>query len=185
MFGTPHGLNSSPASSAMQEVERFQQSLSAALVENIKDYSLNTNKAAAPAVAPTTTAAPAAAANDPAAPPVVAGGDSGDTPEVSPQEFDDAYWAKQPPAVQALRTMTDYDQRMNLVSQLTAQGYNIDVPIMAWGWDPAKVTAARQSYGYTWVPSAGQKPLAEAPGISLPGVEAYDPKKPPAHSMAV
>ena len=116
---------------------------------------------------------------------MVAGGDSGDTPEVSPQAFDDAYWAKQPPAVQALRTMTDYDQRMNLVTQLTAQGYNIDVPIMAWGWDPAKVTAARQSYGYTWVPSALQKPLAEAPGVSLPGVDAYDPKKPPAGSMAV
>lgn len=101
------------------------------------------------------------------------------------QSFDDAYWSKQPPAVQALRNMGDYDQRTQLASKLTAEGYNIDVPIMVWGWDPAKITAARQDYGYTWVPSAMQPAVTEAPGLGSPGVQAYDPKHQPDHSIAV
>jgi len=103
----------------------------------------------------------------------------------STQAFDDAYWAAQPPAVQALRTMDNYEQRTQLASELSAQGYKVDVPIMVWGWDPAKITAARQSYGYTWVPSATQASVAEAPGIKLPGMTAYDPNNPPAGSIAV
>jgi hypothetical protein len=121
-------------------------------------------------------ATPTAAVTTPAA-----SGSSDD----STQSFDDAYWAAQPPAVQALRNMEDYDQRSQLASQLSAQGYTIDVPIMVYGWDPAKVTAARESYGYTWVPSALQNPVEAAPGISVPGDVAYNPKNPPAGSIAV
>jgi hypothetical protein len=87
--------------------------------------------------------------------------------------------------VQALRNIDDYDQRSQMASELAAKGYNIDVPIMVYGWDPAKITAARESYGYTWVPSALQNPVAEAPGISTPGAKAYDPNNPPAGSIAV
>jgi hypothetical protein len=79
----------------------------------------------------------------------------------------------------------DYNQRTQLAAKLSAEGYDIDVPIMVYGWDPAKITAARESYGYTWVPSALQQPIAEAPGISTPGATAYDPKNPPAGSIAV
>ena len=106
-------------------------------------------------------------------------------PEATPQSFDDAYWAKQPTAVQALRNIDDTAERTQLASQLAGQGYTIDVPIMAWGWDPLIVTSLRQSYGYTWVPSALQNPIESAPGINNPGLTPYDPNNPPAGSIAV
>ena len=98
---------------------------------------------------------------------------------------DDAYWAQQPAAVQQLRNMQDFDQRKTVASQLAAEGYTIDVPIMVWGWDPSKTMAARQSYGYTWVPSALQAPVTAAPGITAPGMTSYDPSNPPAGSILV
>ncbi len=52
--------------------------------------------------------------------------------------------------------------------QLASEGYSIDVPIMVWGWDPSITTAMRQADGYTWVPSALQNPVEDAPG--LPGM---------------
>ncbi len=100
--------------------------------------------------------------------------------------FDNAYWASQPAAVQALRTMQNPDQRTALATQLANEGYSIDVPIMVWGWDPSIVTSMRQADGYTWVPSALQNPVESAPG--LPGMgtfAAYDPNSPPAGSIAV
>jgi hypothetical protein len=102
-----------------------------------------------------------------------------------PQSVDDAYWSKQPAAVQQLRNIQDQGQRTLLGAQLAAQGYSIDVPIMVWGWDPGITTQLRQSYGYTWVPSALQQPVAEAPGIFDPGLTPYDPAHPPAGSIAV
>jgi hypothetical protein len=99
--------------------------------------------------------------------------------------YDNAYWASQPSAVQALRNIDDYGQRSELAAKLSAEGYDIDVPIMVYGWDPAKITAARESYGYTWVPSAAQTPVEEAPGISTPGATAYNANNPPAGSIAV
>jgi hypothetical protein len=110
---------------------------------------------------------------------------AGSSSDDSTEAFDNAYWAAQPPAVQALRNMDSYEERTQLASQLSAQGYTIDVPIMVYGWDPAKITAARESYGYTWVPSASQNPIAEAPGISTPGTVAYNASNPPAGSIAV
>jgi len=103
---------------------------------------------------------------------------------VEDQAYDDAYWAQQPPAVQQLRDM-NYDQRVQVGSQLAAEGYTIDVPIMIWGWDPAKVTATREAAGYTWVPSALQANVTAAPGITAPGLTPYDPNNPPAGSIAV
>lgn len=101
------------------------------------------------------------------------------------EDFDDAYWAQQPPAVQQLRNISDPDQRTALATQLASEGYSIDVPIMDWGWDPAKVTQLRQSFGYTWVPSAEQANVTAAPGITGPGIIPYDPNNPPAGSIAV
>jgi hypothetical protein len=103
----------------------------------------------------------------------------------SDESYDDAYWASQPPAVQALRNTDDYSQRSELAAKLSAEGYDVDVPIMVYGWDPAKITAARESYGYTWVPSAAQTPVEQAPGISTPGGTAYNANNPPAGSIAV
>jgi hypothetical protein len=106
---------------------------------------------------------------------------------VDPQvAFDNAYWAKQPAAVQALRTIQDPEQRTAMATQLANEGYSIDVPIMVWGWDPSLTTSMRQADGYTWVPSALQKPVEVAPGLpSLGGNTAYDPNNPPAGSIAV
>lgn len=98
---------------------------------------------------------------------------------------DDAYWAKQPPAVQQLREIDDPDARKELATQLAAQGYSIDVPIMVWGFDAGKTTALRQQYGYTWVPSALQKPIELAPGLTMPGMDPYDPNNPPPGSILV
>ena len=98
---------------------------------------------------------------------------------------DDAYWAKQPAAVQQLREIADQPQRQQLAEQLAAQGYSIDVPVMVWGWDAGITTQLRESAGYTWVPSAMQQPVSEAPGINTAGLTPYDPSKPPAGSILV
>ncbi len=98
---------------------------------------------------------------------------------------DDAYWEKQPAAVRQLREIDDVDRRSQLGSQLASQGYSIDVPIMIWGWDAGLTTQLRQSYGYTWVPSAMSQAVSAAPGLSAPGMTAYDPAHGPAGSIAV
>jgi hypothetical protein len=104
---------------------------------------------------------------------------------LSAQSADDAYWSKQPAAVQQLRNIQDQGQRTLLATQLASEGYSIDAPIMILGWDAGITTQLRQSYGYTWVPSALQQPVAEAPGIYDPGLKPYDPAHPPAGSIAV
>lgn len=99
---------------------------------------------------------------------------------------DDAYWAKQPAAVQQLREMEDPEDRQALAGQLMSQGYSIDYSIMVMGMDAGKTTALRQAYGYTWVPSMGQNPIELAPG--LPGfgtLQQYDPDHGPEGSIAV
>ena len=98
---------------------------------------------------------------------------------------DDAYWAAQPPAIQQLREIQDPDARKAAAIQLAQQGYTIDVPIMAWGWDAAKTIEMRKTFGYTWVPSALQQPVTAAPGITGPGITPYDPDHPPVGSIKV
>jgi hypothetical protein len=109
------------------------------------------------------------------------------TSAVDQQEaFDNAYWASQPAPVQALRTMQNQEQREAAATQLANEGYSIDVPIMVWGWDPSITTAMRQSEGYTWVPSALQNPVEDAPGLpNLGTLAAYNPNNPPAGSITV
>ena len=105
---------------------------------------------------------------------------------------DDAYWAAQPPAVQAIRNMTlalnpdgSPNARETLAENLALAGNQIDVPIEAWGWDPTLTMAMRIQYGYTWVPSGLQSPVLLPPGLSMPGLPSYDPTKPPAGSIKV
>jgi hypothetical protein len=97
---------------------------------------------------------------------------------------DQAYWAEQPAAVQALQNMP-LDQRGQAALALAQQGYTIDVPIMVDGGDPLTIMMERQQYGYTWVPSAMQSPVDLAPGLNFPGLNAYDASNPPAGSIAV
>ncbi len=106
-------------------------------------------------------------------------------PTVLPDDnaaFDQAYWASQPPEVQAIESMASPEAT---ALSLAAKGFVIDVPIMIWKWDPWKVMRLRQQYGYTWVPSALQPPIQEAPGINEPGLTPYDPNNPPAGSIKV
>jgi hypothetical protein len=107
-----------------------------------------------------------------------------DTDTDSLMASDDAYWAAQPAAVQQLRNM-DSSQRDMVGTQLASEGYTIDVPIMIWGEDPTLTTQLRQSFGYTWVPSALQAPLTAAPGITGLGITPYDPNNPPTGSILV
>ena len=100
-------------------------------------------------------------------------------------EFDQAYWASQPPEVRALIGVADQDQRGAQAAQLASRGFTIDVPIMVWGWDPYQVMSLRANYGYTWVPSALQPAVAMAPGVSIPGAMPYDAAHPPAESIRV
>jgi len=112
--------------------------------------------------------------------------ESSSAPVDGQQAFDNAYWAEQPAAVQALRTMQNPGERTALATQLANQGYSIDVPIMVWGWDPSITTAMRQGYGYTWVPSALQNGIQVAPGLPSVGTQAaYDPNNPPPGSIGV
>ena len=101
------------------------------------------------------------------------------------QQFDAAYWASQPPEVQALASIADQDQRATQGATLATNGFTIDVPIMVWGWDPYLVMTMRAQFGYTWVPSALQPPVTIAPSSAQPGVVAYDPLHPPPGSIKV
>ena len=145
---------------------------------------LNTS-VASPAVAASPLASSAAAALPVASSAPQTEAAPASAPASSPQSVDDAYWSNQPAAVQQLRNIQDQGQRTLLGTQLASEGYSIDVPIMVWGWDPGTTTQLRQSYGYTWVPSALQQPVAEAPGIYNPGLTPYDPANPPAGSISV
>jgi hypothetical protein len=107
-------------------------------------------------------------------------------PPDAQQAFDNAYWASQPAAVQALQKIQDPAQRATMATQLASEGYSIDVPIMVWGWDPSITTAMRQADGYTWVPSALQSGVEMAPGLPGMGtIAAYDPNNAPAGSIPV
>jgi hypothetical protein len=98
---------------------------------------------------------------------------------------DNAYWAQQPAAVQQLRNIQSEPEREQVAAQLASEGYSIDVPVMVWGWDAGITTQLRETAGYTWVPSALQPNVTEAPGVNTPGFAPYNPANPPAGSILV
>jgi hypothetical protein len=104
--------------------------------------------------------------------------------DTTQEQFDQAYWASQPPEVQALPGIAE-DQRTARAADLATKGFTIDVPVMVWGWDPYLVMKLRSSFGYTWVPSALQPPIAMAPGVSGMLLPNYDPLHPPPGSIHV
>jgi hypothetical protein len=112
------------------------------------------------------------------------GGNSSAAVDESTMTPTDAYWAAQPTAVQALRYAPDAE-KPEMAQQLASEGYSIDVPIMVWGWDPLATMIQRQQEGYTWVPSALQASVEDAPGVSMPGSAPYNPNDPPAGSIQV
>lgn len=100
-------------------------------------------------------------------------------------EFNSAYWAHEPAEVRALKDIADDQARCSRAIELATKGYVIDVPIMAWGSDPYQTMRLRQSYGYTWVPSALMDPIIMSPGLHLNTLPDYDPNRPPAGSIKV
>lgn len=98
---------------------------------------------------------------------------------------DSIYLASLQPAVAALMSMQPDGTRESAAKDLATQGYTIDVPIQAWGWDATLTMALRKQYGYTWVPSALQPPVALPPGLSFPGLTPYDANNPPPGSILV
>jgi hypothetical protein len=87
--------------------------------------------------------------------------------------------------VQALRFLDDPLQRRQLAQDLAARGFQIDVPIMVWDWDPEMTMRLRQQAGYTWVPSALQNPVQIAPGLMCPGIDPYNPAARPPGAIVV
>ena len=102
-----------------------------------------------------------------------------------PAAFDQAYWLAQPAAVRNLAKLDDQNARSTQAAVLAMQGFTVDVPIDVYGWEPYLVMKLRQDFGYTWVPSALQAPVAIAPGLSAPGAVPYDPQHPPAGAIKV
>lgn len=109
------------------------------------------------------------------------------TEEQTIQIFDPVYWLSKPPEVRKLEinTTPDNDVRKARAIELALRGFQIDVPIMVWGWDPWKVMHLRQEFGYTWVPNALQAPVGAAPGLTGPGITPYDPNNPPGGAIRV
>jgi hypothetical protein len=179
----------SPASSAPSGSSLFPSASSSAASAATStpasagsDTSIFTSTPAAAAVASGSASAAAAGTSSPAASP--SSGQAPTAAQLAQMTPTEAYWAEQPPAVQALQNMP-LDQRPSAAAALAAQGYTIDVPIMVEGQDPLVTMLTRETDGYTWVPSAMQADVQVAPGISCPGFSSYDPAKPPAGSIEV
>ena len=105
--------------------------------------------------------------------------------DTTQQQFDQAYWASQPPEIQALQQIGDQNQRAAQAAQLATNGFTIDIPIMVWAWDPFLMMTLREQFGYTWVPSALQPAVTIAPGTAQAKVAPYDPLHPPPGSIKV
>ena len=94
-------------------------------------------------------------------------------PGVTQASFDQAFRAAQPKAVQAF--MENPNRTPVDALGLANEGYLIDMVTMYWGWSAYDQTIRRLSLGYTWVPSANMNPVSLAPGLSMSGLEPYDP----------
>jgi hypothetical protein len=101
------------------------------------------------------------------------------------QQFNDAYWASKHPDVRALRGMERMsEERTAAAVELMKRGFIIDKVIDLGEWDAYDAMRAREVYGFTWVPSLGQEPIAVMPGVEFPG-HTYDAKNPPPGSIRV
>jgi hypothetical protein len=113
---------------------------------------------------------------------LVASGTLAQTP-VTQASFDAAYWASKPPAVAALQTQNCPARTAQALS-LAAQGYTIGL-IEADCYDPYQFMSIAAQFGYTWLPTVLMPPVQLAPGLTQPGVQAYDPANPPAGAITV
>lgn len=76
------------------------------------------------------------------------------TAEVKDREtFNKLYWASKPAAVRALQSMPVEDARTQAAVTLAQQGYQIDVMVHVWGFDPWGTMQGRRVNGFKWVPA--------------------------------
>lgn len=99
--------------------------------------------------------------------------------------FNNAYMASLDPRIVAMMNISDPAARATQAQVLALKGLTIDVVLQVWGWSPYKTMALRQMYGYTWVPSALQNPVENAPGLTTGNLTPYDPNNPPPGSIKV
>lgn len=105
------------------------------------------------------------------------------------QKFDAAFVASQSPAARAVLAMpvgssAQLIARESAALALAKQGYPVEGKIFGWGFDPFLTFQNYQQAGYTWVPNVLQAPPLP-PGLTFPGVPAYDPNNAPAGSIKV
>lgn len=79
---------------------------------------------------------------------------------MTPEQFNDTYWAAQHPDVRALRDMTTPELkaiRENKAAELAARGFKIHRGIMAIGWDAFSTMSLATTYSLRWMPSLFQQ----------------------------
>ncbi len=69
------------------------------------------------------------------------------------EEFNETYWAAQPPAVRALRTMPGGSERTQAALELAQKGYTVDVMIGVYGFEPWGTMSGRMLHGFKWSPA--------------------------------
>ena len=102
------------------------------------------------------------------------------------KQFDEAYWLSFPPEVQALKGMTDPNERLLRAIELSLKGLNIDPEIQAGDCTPSHTMYNRTMQGYVWYWAVGGKPTLP-PGVGQPQSDRdwYDPNNPPNRSVKV
>ena len=103
----------------------------------------------------------------------------------TPEQFNAAWLAAQPPEVQLLVHTTPVgDARTAALNSLSAR-FALDPQILQLGEPAYMVMWARIKYGFTWVPAIGQPPIQLFPGQFIPGEVPYNPMAPPTGSIKV
>ena len=68
-------------------------------------------------------------------------------------DFNNIYWAAQPPAVRALKDMPNGPDKQNAAVALAKQGFTVDTFIGFFGFEPWGTMSARQMEGLRWAPA--------------------------------
>lgn len=88
------------------------------------------------------------------------------------EQFNNMYWAAQPPEVRALAAMPrtseeEIGARIDAADDLARKGFVIDAEIHGYGYDPYTNMVRMRDHGYTWYPARFQTPNYDlAPGVA-------------------
>ncbi len=95
---------------------------------------------------------------------------------MTPEQFNDIYWAAQPPEVRALREVQASESEP-LAKKLAVRGFVIDGPIHGWKWDAYRTMWFRQEYGLANILAVGGQPIKTS--LNAADYPAFDPPKVP------